>query len=71
MVMPRSRSSSMESSTCCFISRALKPPQRWIRRSAKVDLPWSMWAMIAKLRMCEGSVMDSEIGPPGNSPARL
>jgi len=51
MVMPRSRSSSMESSTCAFISRALKPPHNWIKRSARVDFPWSMWAMIAKLRM--------------------
>jgi hypothetical protein len=26
-------------------------------RSASVDLPWSMWAMIEKLRMCAWSVM--------------
>jgi hypothetical protein len=26
------------------------PPQRWISRSASVDLPWSIWAMIEKLR---------------------
>jgi hypothetical protein len=23
-----------------------------MKRSASVDLPWSMWAMIEKLRMC-------------------
>ena len=39
MVMPRSRSMSIESSTCASISRSLKPPQRWMRRSASVDLP--------------------------------
>ena len=38
IVMPRSRSMSIESSTCASISRSLKPPQRWIRRSASVDL---------------------------------
>ena len=28
-----------------------RPPVDWISRSASVDLPWSIWAMIAKLRM--------------------
>src|SRR5690606_20035572 len=28
-----------------------KPPQIWMKRSARVDLPWSMWAMIEKLRI--------------------
>src|SRR5687768_9931727 len=50
--MPRSRSISMLSSTCSFISRVSSPPQVWISRSARVDLPWSIWAMIAKLRIC-------------------
>src|ERR1041384_3005232 len=49
--MPRSRSISMVSSTCSRISRASRPPQAWISRSARVDLPWSIWAMIAKLRI--------------------
>ena len=49
--MPRSRSRSMLSSTWALISRSERPPQRWIRRSASVDLPWSMWAMIEKLRI--------------------
>src|SRR3990170_546390 len=57
MVMPRSRSSSMESSTCSFISRAVSPPQCWISRSASVDLPWSIWAMMAKLRIWARSVI--------------
>src|SRR5207342_176351 len=52
MVMPRSRSIGLESSTCASISRACRPPQSWMMRSARVDLPWSTWAMIEKLRMC-------------------
>src|SRR4249920_1160158 len=51
MVMPRSRSRSMESSTWSPISRSERPPQSWIKRSASVDLPWSMCAMMEKLRM--------------------
>src|ERR1700680_1621592 len=51
MVIPRSRSISMESSTCSTISRSASPPVDWISRSARVDLPWSMCAMIEKLRM--------------------
>ena len=50
--MPRSRSRSIESSTCSCISRASRPPQVWISRSASVDLPWSTCAMIEKLRIC-------------------
>src|SRR5712671_7479906 len=56
--MPRSRSSSMLSSTCSRISRASSPPQAWISRSASVDLPWSICAMIAKLRIWLSGVMD-------------
>jgi hypothetical protein len=26
-------------------------PQSWIKRSARVDFPWSMWAMMLKFRM--------------------
>ena len=51
MVMPRSRSKSMVSSTCSRMSRGLIAPVRSNRRSARVDLPWSMWAMMQKLRM--------------------
>src|SRR4051812_32155380 len=57
--MPRSRSMSIESSTCEVISRASSAPQRSISRSASVDLPWSMCATMAKLRMRERSVMES------------
>src|SRR5436189_1149535 len=67
MVMPRSRSISMESSTCSLpaISRSVSPPVIWIRRSASVDLPWSIWATMAKLRMLEmgAVVMGRGIAP--------
>ena len=35
------------------ISRSCSPPVIWIRRSASVDLPWSIWATMEKLRMLE------------------
>ena len=56
MVMPRSRSMSIESRIWSRNSRASTPPQRWISRSASVDLPWSMWAMMQKLRMSSKTV---------------
>src|SRR3954467_12670940 len=49
--MPRSRSSSILSSTCGRCLRASTAPVTSRMRSASVDLPWSMWAMIEKLRM--------------------
>src|SRR4051812_45363076 len=57
MVMPRSFSMSILSSTWLDISRAVRPPVDWMSRSASVDLPWSIWAMIEKLRMRERSVI--------------
>jgi hypothetical protein len=51
MVMPRSRSISIESSTCSVISRSDSAPVVWMSRSARVDLPWSIWATMEKLRM--------------------
>src|SRR3954467_1294714 len=51
IVIPRSRSRSIESSSCSRMSREATV---WVisrMRSASVDLPWSMWAMIEKLRM--------------------
>src|SRR6202042_2161675 len=51
IVMPRSRSMSIESSTCSTMSRTAIVPVCWMRRSASVDLPWSIWAMIAKFRI--------------------
>src|SRR5260370_39096598 len=58
--MPRSRSSSIVSSTCSRISRSASPPVAWISRSARVDLPWAIWAMIAKLRMWLSGVIAAE-----------
>src|SRR5512145_2963757 len=52
--MPRSRSRSIESSTCDCICFADSVAVASRSRSASVDLPWSMWAMMQKLRMCCG-----------------
>src|ERR1043165_4826369 len=52
MVMPRSRSRSIESRYCSRMSRASTAPVSSSNRSANVDLPWSTWLMIAKLRIC-------------------
>ena len=57
MVMPRSRSMSIESSIWSWNSRSLTAPQRISRRSASVLLPWSIWAMIEKLRINDRSVI--------------
>src|SRR3954454_103893 len=57
MVIPRSRSMSMRSR---YWARMLRPSTRPVTssiRSASVDLPWSMWAMIQKFRMRAGSVL--------------
>ena len=57
MVMPRSRSRSMVSSIC---SRHLARADRAVissSRSASVDLPWSMCAMMQKLRMRDWSML--------------
>ena len=48
---------SIESRIWSFISRSVTLPQSWISRSDSVDLPWSMWAMMEKLRISEVSVM--------------
>jgi hypothetical protein len=52
MVMPRSRSMSMESRYCSRISRGSTAPVISRMRSDRVDLPWSTWLMMEKLRMC-------------------
>src|ERR1043166_2611211 len=50
MVIPRSRSRSILSRNCACISRAVMAPVASRMRSASVDLPWSMCAMIEKFR---------------------
>src|SRR5258708_39921246 len=64
MVMTRSRSRSMESRNCSVISREVKAPVRSIRRSERVVLPWSMWAMMEKFRMRARSVIRASALPP-------
>src|SRR4051794_943741 len=51
MVIPRSRSRSMLSMNCALRSRSVSASVASSNRSASVDLPWSMWAMMEKLRM--------------------
>src|SRR6476620_3690081 len=56
MVMPRSRSMSIESRNCARMSRALTAPVTSRIRSLSVVFPWSMWAMTLKLRMRDWSM---------------
>ena len=51
MVIPRSFSRSIESRNCSLISRLVRAPVFSMSRSESVVLPWSMCAMIEKLRM--------------------
>src|SRR4051812_12960913 len=60
--MPRWRSSAMSSSSCSFMSRRLTVPVNSSNRSARVLLPWSMWATIEKLRINFGSGMEEGYG---------
>src|SRR5215207_2101058 len=75
--MPRSRSRSIESSTCARIARGSTVFVISRMRSASVDLPWSMWAMIEKLRMCawsttclQGRAPAARAGRASAAPAR-
>src|SRR4051794_40778444 len=61
MVIPRSRSRSIESSTWARIDRGSTVLVISRMRSASVDFPWSMWAMIEKLRMCAWSAMAARL----------
>src|ERR1700742_2266421 len=55
MVMPPPPSISFESRLWLVISRAATVPVNWISRSARVDLPWSIWATMEKLRIFDRS----------------
>src|SRR5262245_14010015 len=59
--MPRSRSRSMSSRNCDDISRLDTVPVNSRSRSASVDLPWSMCAMMEKLRIRAGSTIRSTL----------
>jgi hypothetical protein len=48
---------SIESRIWSFISRSDSCRTVWISRSDSVDLPWSMWATMEKLRMRERGVV--------------
>ena len=56
IVMPRSRSMSIRSRYCARMARGSTTPVICSIRSASVDLPWSMWAMMQKFRMRSGGV---------------
>ena len=64
IVMPRSRSSSIESSSWSRMSRAATASVTSRMRSASVDLPWSMCAMIEKLRMRPCSIPSAMVLGP-------
>src|SRR3954447_13433059 len=60
MVMPRSRSSSIESRYCARMSRSSTAPVSSSRRSDNVVLPWSMWAMTAMSRRRDRSMIAAD-----------
>ena len=57
IVMPRSRSMSIRSRYWARICRPSTMPVSCSIRSARVDLPWSMCAMMQKLRITAWSVL--------------
>ena len=61
MVIPRSLSKSMESRTWATIFLALTAPVYSNNRSARVDFPWSIWAMIQKFRIRAWSMKTSSL----------
>src|SRR5436309_2311290 len=71
IVMPRSRSISILSRYCARMCRLSTSPVRSSIRSANVDLPWSMWAMMQKFRMRDGSVdtHHGRMSAPSTGPA--
>ena len=60
IVIPFSRSSSIESSSCAFISRFSTVPVSSIILSAIVDFPWSICAIIQKFRIFSISLIISK-----------
>jgi hypothetical protein len=70
MVMPRSRSMSIESRIWSRASRAETALVAWRSRSARVLLPWSMWAMMEKLRICSGVSVIAGDGREGSEAAK-
>src|SRR5436189_5977362 len=62
MVMPRAFSRSMASSICADMSRSATVPVRFKRRSDSVVFPWSIWAMMLKLRIWAESIVQNTFG---------
>ena len=56
IVMPRSRSDVHPVQVLARIERSSTTPVSCSIRSASVDLPWSIWAMMQKFRICSGAV---------------
>src|SRR5262245_32685233 len=56
MVMPRSRSMSIRSRYCARALRSSTTPVSCSTRSASVDLPWSVCAMMQQFLMIAGAV---------------
>src|SRR6185369_3224600 len=61
IVMPRSRSSEFESRCWALMSRPATVLVSTRMRSARVDLPWSMWATMQKLRILSMLMMELSI----------
>src|SRR5688500_3039896 len=71
MVMPRSRSMSIESRNCSRMSRLSTALVSSRMRSASVDLPWSTWAMIARFRRRSRSIRSVAEGGVHGTDQRL
>src|SRR5947207_14595651 len=67
MVIPFSRSRSIESRTWLVIWRGSMVCVASRRRSARVDLPWSMCATMLKLRMRSGGIIGPKL-PSADAP---
>jgi len=69
IVIPRSRSMSIRSRYWARMSRASTTPVYCSIRSASVDFPWSMCAMMQKFRSSSGGVaagsMRARLAPVG------
>ena len=64
MVMPRSRSMSMESRNCSRMSRGSTARHSSRMRSVSVVLPWSMWLSVLtqRIRVVEGTTGQGTVG---------
>src|SRR3954470_18134126 len=67
MVIPRSRSRSIESRYWARMSRASTAPVTSRMRSLRVVLPWSMWAMTLSERILARSMGPSGAGGPDDA----